>query len=68
MDFEPEPDEEGPEFIYGPKDGGKVPPILWVLDVIELQEHRPSGTLIHRYLINEKTKNYEYAGYYEGNK
>ena len=56
-------EENGPEFVYGPKDGAKVPPILWVLDVIDLQEHRPTGTIVHRYNLNYDTKNYVYVGW-----
>ena len=58
-------EEKGPQFIYGPKDGAQVPPMLWVLDLIELQETRKDVTLIHKYKINMATKNYEYAGYYQ---
>lgn len=57
-------DSDCPEFVYGPKDGALVPSMLWVLELIELQETRKDVTLIHKYLINKDTKNYEYAGYY----
>lgn len=53
-----------PEFVYGPKDGALVPSMLWVLDLIELQETRKNDTLIHKYKLNKETKNYEYAGCY----
>lgn len=56
-------DEKGPEFIYGPKDGAKVPPMLWILDQIKLEERRSGAILVHKYNINMDNKNYYYAGY-----
>jgi hypothetical protein len=57
-----------PQFINGPKDGGEVPPILWVLDQIEMIETRYDGVkMIHCYELNQENKNYYYAGdYYAG--
>jgi len=51
-----------PTFMWGPKDGTRVPEMLWVLDEIELQERVPTGTIVHRYVINYEDKSYYYAG------
>ena len=53
-----------PEFIGGPKDGARVPVSLWVLDTIEMVQHTNDGNMIYLYNIDNKTKNYIYAGQY----
>lgn len=54
-----------PQFIYGPKDGGEVPHLLWVLDSIEMIEYREDGSkMIHCYELDQEDKNYYYAGEY----
>ena len=56
-----------PTFMYGPKDGAKVPDMLWVLDVITLREKDDDGTIwLHSYVLNSDNKNYYYAGVTEG--
>lgn len=55
-----------PEFIYGPKDGSEVPPMLWVLDSIQLVDYLIDGRkIIYSYEINMDDKNYYYSGEYE---
>ena len=49
-------------FMFGPKDGAKVPEILWILPVVELQERTKDGIFIHRYDLNNDDDNYYYVG------
>lgn len=52
-----------PEFIGGPKDGGQVPDVLWVLDVIKMEHQLPNGKIIsYTYTLDEDTKNWIYNG------
>ena len=56
-----------PTFIGGPKDGGVVPDMLWVLDNIELQQQLDDGGIvIYYYELNADSKNYIYMGQREG--
>jgi hypothetical protein len=48
--------------MFGPKDGAKVPEILWILPVVELQERTKDGIFIHRYDLNNDDDNYYYVG------
>lgn len=49
-------------FMFGPKDGSRVPEILWLLPTVELQERTKDGTFIHRYVLSDEDDNYHYAG------
>lgn len=49
-------------FMFGPKDGSKVPEILWILPAVELQERTKDGMFIHRYVLNNEDDNYYYVG------
>jgi len=52
-----------PTFMFGPKDGGRVPDILWALDVIHLREKDEDGKLwLHIYALDDDSKNYYYQG------
>jgi len=48
--------------MFGPKDGAKVPEILWILPSVELQERTKDGIFIHRYDLNNDDDNYYYVG------
>jgi len=48
--------------MFGPKDGSKVPEILWILPAVELQERTKDGMFIHRYVLNNEDDNYYYVG------
>jgi hypothetical protein len=54
--------EATPTYMYGPKDGGLVPEVLWILDEIRLAEVTKAGLFIHKYVLNYDSKNYYYAG------
>jgi len=54
-----------PTFMWGPKDGARVPEMLWILDEIELQETSVTGIIIHKYIINYEDKSYYYAGSFD---
>lgn len=50
-------------FIGGPKDGGDVPAVLWVLDNIEMSQLLDDGrVVIYFYELDLETKNYMYTG------
>jgi hypothetical protein len=51
--------------MWGPKDGARVPEMLWILDEIELQETSVTGIIIHKYIINYEDKSYYYAGSFD---
>ena len=56
-----------PEFIGGPKDGARVPDMLWVLDVIEMEHRLSDGqVLIYTYTLDEDSKNWIFNGQIQG--
>jgi len=56
-----------PEFIGGPKDGARVPDMLWVLDVIEMEHRLASGQVIlYTYVLDEDSKNWIFNGQIQG--
>jgi len=56
-----------PEFIGGPKDGARVPDVLWILDVIEMEHRLNDGRVIlYTYVLDEDTKNWIFNGQIQG--
>jgi len=56
-----------PEFIGGPKDGARVPDVLWILDVIEMEHRLSDGRIIlYTYVLDEDTKNWVFNGQIQG--
>ena len=52
-----------PTFIGGPKDGAPVPDVLWVLDMVELEQILDNGRrIVYYYELNADTKQYIYMG------
>ena len=52
-----------PTFIGGPKDGGKVPDMLWILYKVELTQQLENGHyMIYYYKVDDDSKNYIYQG------
>jgi hypothetical protein len=55
------------EFIGGPRDGARVPDMLWVLDVIEMEHKLHNGqVLIYTYTLDEDSKNWIFNGQIQG--
>jgi len=50
-------------FMFGPKDGSVVPPMLWALDVIELKHISLDGdTIVYYYQLDEKSHDWIFRG------
>jgi len=51
------------EFIYGPKDGARVPEMLWALTVIEMEQKLLTGdSIVYYYELDEDSHNWIYRG------
>ena len=49
--------------MYGPKDGSPVPPPLWALDVIELEQILTDGQrIVYYYELDEQSSDWLYRG------
>ncbi len=55
-------------FMYGPKDGSVVPPMLWALDVIQLKHISPDGaTNWYYYQLDEESHDWIFREEVDGN-
>ena len=50
-------------FMFGPKDGAVVPPPLWALTVIEMEQVLINGAkIIYYYELDEESQDWVYRG------